>query len=87
MEVLPANETATVPEGDASAWFLVGNIGAGAEMTHIAITALPFLIGRKPEASLCLPSRTVSGFHAEIRRDSEGLILRDLSSTNGTFVN
>ncbi|MAD81288.1 MAG: diguanylate phosphodiesterase [Planctomycetaceae bacterium] len=87
MEVLPANETATVPEGDASAWFLVGNIGAGAEMTHIAITALPFLIGRKPEASLCLPSRTVSGFHAEIRSDSEGLILRDLSSTNGTFVN
>ena len=87
MEVLPANETAIAAEGDASAWFLAGNIGAGAETTHVAITALPFLIGRKPEASLCLPFRTVSGSHAEIRSDSEGLILRDLSSTNGTFVN
>jgi EAL domain-containing protein (putative c-di-GMP-specific phosphodiesterase class I) len=34
-----------------------------------------------------LPFRTVSSCHAEITCNAEGLVLRDLSSTNGTFVN
>lgn len=87
MEVLPAIETDIVPEAEASAWFLAGQLGPGGETSHIAIKTSPFLIGRRPEASLCLPFRTVSGAHAEIHIDALGLVLRDLNSTNGTFVN
>jgi EAL domain-containing protein (putative c-di-GMP-specific phosphodiesterase class I) len=86
MEV-PAIENSVAPDGTTDAWFLAGSLGADGETTLIAIKTSPFLIGRKPESSLCLPFRTVSGEHAEITLDSEGLVLRDLSSTNGTFVN
>jgi len=44
-------------------------------------------IGRDESNDLCIDSRSVSRQHCVIeRRDSE-LILRDLDSTNGTFVN
>lgn len=44
-------------------------------------------IGRHESNDLPLSSRTVSNFHAEIVKDHEGLLVRDLDSTNGTFVN
>ncbi len=43
-------------------------------------------IGRHESNDLQLASRTVSNFHAEILRENGGLVLRDLGSTNGTFV-
>jgi EAL domain-containing protein (putative c-di-GMP-specific phosphodiesterase class I) len=46
-----------------------------------------FLIGRNPDASLCIPSPTVSREHAELSVVDRGLLLRDLGSTNGTYVN
>src|SRR4029079_10773775 len=46
-----------------------------------------FGVGRKPEASLCIPSPTVSREHAELTVVDRGLLLRDLGSTNGTSVN
>jgi EAL domain-containing protein (putative c-di-GMP-specific phosphodiesterase class I) len=47
----------------------------------------PFTIGRRSDVSLHLPSPAVSGLHAEII-EREGLLrLRDLKSTNGSFVN
>lgn len=49
---------------------------------------LPFLVGRSGACDLLLASGRVSSRHAEIQRDeSGGLRLRDLGSTNGTFVN
>ncbi len=87
MDALPAKITDRPPDGEASAWFLAGQLGAGGDTSHVAIKASPFLIGRRPEASLCLPFQTVSGMHAEILVDTHGLVLRDLNSTNGTFVN
>jgi len=44
-------------------------------------------LGRHESSDLRLPSRTVSNFHAEILIEAEGLELRDLGSTNGTYVN
>jgi predicted component of type VI protein secretion system len=44
-------------------------------------------IGRHESNDLQLSSRTVSNYHAEILNESEGLVLHDLRSTNGTFVN
>lgn len=55
--------------------------------TTVPLTSFPFLIGRQEDVSLTLPCRTVSGIHAEIRKLEDGLVLHDLNSTNGTFVN
>lgn len=44
-------------------------------------------IGRHESNDLPLSSRTVSNFHAEIVSEKEGLVVRDLGSTNGTHVN
>src|SRR3954464_5852979 len=47
-------------------------------------------LGRNPENTVCFsgPDGTlVSGKHAVIERRGEILMLRDLGSTNGTFIN
>jgi hypothetical protein len=44
-------------------------------------------IGRSPDCDLTLADITVSWRHAELRCVSEGWVLADLSSTNGTRVN
>ena len=43
-------------------------------------------IGARPDCDVVLSDSTVSRTHAEIVRGREGTILRDLGSTNGTFV-
>lgn len=45
------------------------------------------LIGRDPECAISLPDRSVSRYHAELRRDGEGYVIEDRGSKNGTFVN
>jgi ABC-type multidrug transport system ATPase subunit/pSer/pThr/pTyr-binding forkhead associated (FHA) protein len=44
-------------------------------------------IGRDPSSYLPLNHPTVSSHHAEIFKTASGLAIRDLGSTNGTFVN
>jgi len=45
------------------------------------------LVGRKgPKVHLVLPSAEVSRRHAELQRRPEGIYVRDLGSTNGTFI-
>src|SRR5215813_5390125 len=46
-----------------------------------------FTIGRGAENSLCIPSSVVSRSHAELIRVGANYLLRDLGSTNGSFVN
>jgi ABC-type multidrug transport system ATPase subunit/pSer/pThr/pTyr-binding forkhead associated (FHA) protein len=45
------------------------------------------LIGRDPSCYLPLNHPTVSFHHAQIYKQNSGLAIRDLNSTNGTFVN
>jgi len=48
----------------------------------------PFVIGRRSKADLALECSSVSGIHAElIIQDDDQLQIKDLGSTNGTFVN
>ena len=54
-------------------------------VTHFELTAPVIPIGR--EGALRLDNPQVSRRHAEIRAESGGHVLRDLGSTNGTFVN
>lgn len=44
-------------------------------------------IGRHESSDLQLNSRTVSNYHAEILNENGRIVLRDLGSTNGSFVN
>ncbi len=43
--------------------------------------------GRTPESDIFLADVTVSRHHAVFKVDPEGLIVTDLGSTNGTYVN
>ncbi len=68
-------------------WVLSGRPTGGDEPRYFILNPLPFQVGRKPGLSLMLPGNTVSGLHAEFFQEGTNLCLRDLGSTNGTFVN
>ena len=51
------------------------------------VKAVRVAIGRHESNDLQLRSRTVSNYHAEILGEGNDLLLRDLDSTNGTYVN
>ncbi len=44
-------------------------------------------LGRDPGCDIALPTGTVSRFHAQLRREGDDLVLKDLGSRNGVFVN
>jgi pSer/pThr/pTyr-binding forkhead associated (FHA) protein len=44
-------------------------------------------IGRAVESDIVITSRRVSREHAQVRRDGRRLVLFDMGSTNGTFLN
>ncbi len=68
-------------------WVLSGRPSCGDDIRCFTLNPLPFQVGRRPGLSLMLPSNTVSGLHAEFFLVGSKLCLRDLGSTNGTFVN
>src|SRR4051794_38847533 len=59
----------------------------GGPARRVDITKSPFLIGRSRSADLTIYSHKVSKEHAVIAQESEQYLIRDLNSTNGTFVN
>lgn len=79
--------TQSPPTADCSLWFLEGIQDQRDRIQHIPINSVPFRIGRSSELGLCLPVPAISKVHAEIVVVGDKLFLRDLGSTNGTFVN
>lgn len=55
--------------------------------TTVVIYQSEFLVGRTPDNQLVLDVRAISKNHARMEVRPEGLFVRDLGSTNGTFVN
>jgi PAS domain S-box-containing protein len=51
------------------------------------VAPFPYLVGREQGANLWLPHASISKNHAEFRLQEGQLVLCDLGSTNGTFVN
>jgi hypothetical protein len=47
----------------------------------------PLIIGRSPDVLVVVNDSNVSRQHAEVWRTAEGVAIRDLQSTNGTYVN
>ncbi|MEQ8791952.1 MAG: EAL domain-containing protein [Pirellulaceae bacterium] len=68
-------------------WFLTGQVDGAGGFRYVPINTSPFRVGRRSDLSLCLPSATVSSLHAEIVERDGALFVRDLGSTNGTYVN
>ena len=79
--------TAGMTASKQTMWFLSGRMYPNEPIHHVPIHTSPFVIGRQTNAALCLPSKTVSSAHAEIVERENSLVLRDLGSTNGTFIN
>lgn len=53
----------------------------------LELTSLPCVIGRSRGCHLRLNLDRISRRHLELRRDGDQLLVEDLGSTNGTFVN
>ena len=68
-------------------WYLSGQINESDGVRKIVIPALPCEVGRRSDAPISLPCSSVSKSHAEFLEHQDRLYLRDLGSTNGTYVN
>jgi EAL domain-containing protein (putative c-di-GMP-specific phosphodiesterase class I) len=79
------------PQSDSmparSPWRLVGCVPPQKQLTQYRIDSEGFVIGRRPGADLQVVSPRVSGRHAELLTIGKHLFVRDLGSTNGTYVN
>lgn len=70
-----------------SGWFLQGAIPPDGHVTRFPIPTGRFQVGRRPDVNLSLQDPSVSKLHAEFAATEFSLVIYDLDSTNGTFVN
>jgi EAL domain-containing protein (putative c-di-GMP-specific phosphodiesterase class I) len=77
----------TLSSTNDATWTLTGQLGADQAARSVTVATSPFVIGRGTSASLTIASPMVSSSHAELRIENGELWVRDLGSTNGTFVN
>ncbi len=68
-------------------WFLEGFLGPRQSLQRIRVDQFPFRLGRQEGLSLMVEYPGISRVHAEIVEAQGQLTIRDLGSTNGTFVN
>jgi serine phosphatase RsbU (regulator of sigma subunit) len=54
---------------------------------HVPLNILPLTIGRTAPSELTLDGTTVSRRHCRLEQQGDQILLTDLGSTNGTFVN
>ncbi|XP_059430611.1 uncharacterized protein LOC132164190 [Corylus avellana] len=91
-----ASDEAESPPTDVAQRWLLEPVGDG-DSRHIGfkvkmpdayeIVSSEVTVGRVPEkADLVIPVATVSGLHARIRKKEGNLLITDLDSTNGTFI-
>ena len=72
-------------DGAASACLVVIH---GQDLGHrVELDGRPLVIGRSPDVELTIDHRSISRRHCRIWRDDDGYRIRDLDSTNKTFVN
>ena len=59
----------------------------GSVLQKVSINGGSITIGRGPDNSIPIDNLAVSNHHAEIRSEEGHLVIQDLDSLNGTFVN
>jgi EAL domain-containing protein (putative c-di-GMP-specific phosphodiesterase class I) len=84
--IIEANRL-TATNQETLEWYLCGTISDGERTRELVISKARFTTGRRSTCDLRLGWQTVSGLHAEFITIGKILCLRDLGSTNGTFVN
>lgn len=70
-----------------SGWYLEGILADGESIYRIPLYRFPALVGRQLDLPVALHSYNVSRQHAEFIQVDGQLLVHDLESTNGTFVN
>lgn len=68
-------------------WFIEGFFDGDDVMRRLKVHPLPFRMGRQDGLELTITGNGLSRVHAELYDDGGLLMIRDLDSTNGTFVN
>jgi DNA-binding NtrC family response regulator len=68
-------------------WFVRGGSIRAPGREPVVVNVEPVLIGRDPSCAVVLDDPEVSAIHCELRADGPGVVIRDLDSKNGTFVN
>ncbi len=86
VEPRPASGTAMLgPQGQGRPCVsLLTGAGAGARAIHVGDE--PISIGAAPGNAVVLSDRAVSQHHCRVEPSERGVLLRDLGSTNGTWV-
>ncbi len=67
-------------------WFVFGGVARTPDGVEKSIDVDPLVVGRDVGASIVLRDPEVSALHCELRACSEGIQVKDLGSTNGTFL-
>lgn len=75
------------PPSRQTIWYLEGAVDESGQVFRVPVFRLPFQVGREAGLDLSLPSQVVSALHAELSMQGRHLVVTDLGSTNGTFVN
>ena len=72
---------------DESGWYLECPSDTDQRVWRVPLVRRPFRVGRRPGLELTLTSSSVSNEHAEIEHEDDAVLVRDLGSTNGTYLN
>jgi DNA-binding NtrC family response regulator len=67
-------------------WFVSGGLARAPDGVEFSIDVDALVVGRDPGASIVIDDPEVSAFHCELRAVSEGILVKDLGSTNGTYL-
>lgn len=84
---LMTTSTGLAPSESLPICHLLRRVSPETPVERIPVTGPIFRVGRNSQNQLCLSDRTVSNYHAEIAIIENDLFVKDLGSTNGTFVN
>ena len=68
-------------------WVLEGYLDSGEQLQRVALTQFPAQVGRNPAIAVPIVQAEISRVHAEFLVIDNNLVLKDLNSTNGSFVN
>src|SRR5215472_16337516 len=67
-------------------WVVRGGTGRMPDGRTFPIDVDPVVLGRAEGATVAVQDPEVSALHCELRAVNDGILLRDLGSTNGTFA-
>ncbi len=80
---LGTNPGAKADAGSAELVILTG----ASEMLRVRLRAQGHVVGRSPDADITIDDPYASEFHARVGTAEDKVVIHDLGSTNGTYVN